>query len=196
MMKVFKHGVLLLPAAMAIAAAPVHAQEPMMEESTMAEQMVSYACNEGRTFQATYMDNMAQVMLEGEEVLMLPQIVSASGARYSDGETTLFTSGNEAFIEIGGDRRYDECVAQIADTAESAVETEAEAETDTVTESAATSGSTTTETTVVEESTTVVEEQTVEQEVVPAPVTRPAPAPAPVTRPAPAPAPEPIPALW
>jgi putative lipoprotein len=34
--------------------------------------------------------------------LKLPQVISGSGARYSDGETTFWIKGDDAYMEING----------------------------------------------------------------------------------------------
>jgi len=51
--------------------------------------------------------------LAGREAIRLPQVRSASGARYSNGTITLFTKGMDAFIEEGSARPYDTCVGQV-----------------------------------------------------------------------------------
>ncbi|NJN87940.1 MAG: lysozyme inhibitor [Leptolyngbyaceae cyanobacterium SL_7_1] len=70
---------------------------------------VLYTCDQGRSFEVEYEAGAAQVTLP-LEILALSQVVSASGARYSDGRTTLYTQGNEAFIEVDGQRTYSNCV--------------------------------------------------------------------------------------
>ncbi|HEY9625686.1 MAG TPA: MliC family protein [Coleofasciculaceae cyanobacterium] len=109
----------LLP--MAIAAFPAQAQEGT----------VTYLCDEDKTFQAEYMPEGARVVL-ADETLMLTPVATGSGARYSDGETTLYTRGEEAFVEVGTERLYDSCVAQegVDDTQASETETNTETNSD------------------------------------------------------------------
>lgn len=103
-MKIFKLGALILPVVVAIATFPVNAQE----------RIANYRCNGGRTFEATFLRNSARVRLERNRTITLPQVRSASGARYSDGRTTLSTKGNEAFIEVNNRRVFEQCVTQVA----------------------------------------------------------------------------------
>lgn len=70
---------------------------------------VLYTCDQGRSFEVAYEAGAARVTLP-LEILTLSQVGSASGARYSDGRTTLYTQGNEAFIEVDGQRTYGNCV--------------------------------------------------------------------------------------
>ncbi|MBI4784117.1 MAG: MliC family protein [Oscillatoriophycideae cyanobacterium NC_groundwater_1537_Pr4_S-0.65um_50_18] len=108
----------LLP--MAIASFPAQAQEGT----------VTYLCDEDKTFQAEYMPEGARVVL-ADETLMLTPVATGSGARYSDGETTLYTRGEEAFVEVGTERLYDSCVAQeMVDDTQASEETEIETDSD------------------------------------------------------------------
>ena len=43
---------------------------------------------------------------------VLPQVISASGARYSDGATTLWNKGNTVFIMKGEEITVQDCVAE------------------------------------------------------------------------------------
>lgn len=42
----------------------------------------------------------------------LPQVESASGARYGDGTTTFWNKGNEALVEVNGETVYENCISQ------------------------------------------------------------------------------------
>ena len=44
--------------------------------------------------------------------LELPQVEAASGARYSDGTTTFWTKGDEAFVQVNDETVISDCVAQ------------------------------------------------------------------------------------
>lgn len=126
-MKTIKFQGLLLSTALTIVSVPVFAQGIDPTTPTLITpdtRIYVYQCSDDRSFQAEYGLEMATLELEGERV-MLPQIPAASGARYSDGEITLFTRGNEAFIEVGGEIVYQDCVAQTdeAETERSTTET-------------------------------------------------------------------------
>ncbi len=81
--------------------------------ATAQQRLYRYQCEDGKTFEAEYLIEQAQLTLAGRK-LTLPQVRSASGTRYSDGQTTLFTKGTEAFIEENGTRTYSACVGQLA----------------------------------------------------------------------------------
>ncbi len=74
---------------------------------------VTYACADGVTIEAVF-DNDAQTVTVTlpDGTLELPQVVSASGARYSDGTTTFWTKGDGAFVQVNDETVIDDCVAQ------------------------------------------------------------------------------------
>lgn len=100
-MKIFQVGLFTIPLAIAIVALPGQAQA----------RTFTYECDDGKSFQVEFTNESARLILSQEEVLNLSQVISASGARYSNDETTLFTKGNEAFIEVNDERTYNNCVA-------------------------------------------------------------------------------------
>ncbi|MFB2894231.1 MliC family protein [Aerosakkonemataceae cyanobacterium BLCC-F50] len=102
-MKTIKLAAFLLPAVVAIASLPATAEQ---------QQVVRYQCNNGRSFQAQYLPETAQVKLGENESLTLKQIPAASGVRYTDDRTTLFTKGDRAFIQVENQVVFDSCVAQ------------------------------------------------------------------------------------
>ena len=69
-----------------------------------------YQCEGGKKFYVRMLDHgkTAWVILPLREVA-LSSVVSASGARYSNGITTLNTKGNEATLEDGADNTYKAC---------------------------------------------------------------------------------------
>jgi membrane-bound inhibitor of C-type lysozyme len=70
---------------------------------------VFYDCADAKSFIATfYPDSRADLVIEGKRITLLQQ-PSGSGIRYSDGHTTLFGKGDDAFVEIDGTRAYDGC---------------------------------------------------------------------------------------
>ncbi len=65
---------------------------------------VRYSCPGGESFSVDYKQGRkgrASVYMEGKPRLDLPIAISASGARYSDGYTTLWEKGGEALLEAG-----------------------------------------------------------------------------------------------
>jgi membrane-bound inhibitor of C-type lysozyme len=70
-----------------------------------------YQCSGGQTFEVEYSLELATVVLNSETV-QLAQIPAASGARYSDGTMTLHTKGEEAFIEMGDQIIYEDCMGE------------------------------------------------------------------------------------
>lgn len=139
-MKKVNFGLLLVPFTLATLPLAANAQEPT-QESTAAYR---YECAAGETFQAEFSSIGAIVQLN-DETLTLAQIPSGSGARYSDGTTTLYTKGEEAFVEVNGETTYADCLAQSVTE-----ETTAESETTVESETTATTDETVDET-VVEE---------------------------------------------
>ena len=74
-------------------------------------QAIRYSCPAGETLHVIYQPEIsapgdapaarALVQLEGSPRLALPRVESASGARFSDGYTTLWTKGTEAMLQSG-----------------------------------------------------------------------------------------------
>ena len=77
------------------------------------QRLYRYQCEGGRTFEATYTVDQVKLTLAGREAITLPQVRSASGVRYSDGKLTLFTKGNDAFIEEDGTPTYSACIGEL-----------------------------------------------------------------------------------
>ncbi|HPD98521.1 MAG TPA: MliC family protein [Synergistales bacterium] len=55
----------------------------------------------GLRFDVEFVDDAAVLYLPSGP-LKLPQVISGSGARYSDGETTFWIKGDDAYMEING----------------------------------------------------------------------------------------------
>jgi membrane-bound inhibitor of C-type lysozyme len=53
------------------------------------EKHVIFYCPQGETIEATFRNETVAVILPDGTKAILPQVISASGARYSDGSTTL-----------------------------------------------------------------------------------------------------------
>lgn len=73
---------------------------------------VHYVCDGGKTFDAYVFPVPARraiVVVDGR-TLDLPQTVSGSGIRYSDGTLVYHSKGRDAFIEVGGVMTYVNCI--------------------------------------------------------------------------------------
>ena len=97
-------GGVVLSAAITLASLPVQAQTT--------NRTVTYTCAGNRSFQVEYAPEVARFTADPGQTFALPQVPAASGARYSNGRITLVTQGNGAFVEVRGQRLFDQCVAQ------------------------------------------------------------------------------------
>jgi membrane-bound inhibitor of C-type lysozyme len=96
--------VALLAALAALALASCASQPPARTTT-----YVFYDCADAKSFIATfYADSRADLVIDGKRITLLQQ-PSGSGIRYSDGHTTLYGKGDDAFVEIDGTRTYDNC---------------------------------------------------------------------------------------
>jgi membrane-bound inhibitor of C-type lysozyme len=77
-----------------------HATAP--QPAAAAHKTLVYQCEGGQSFTVQFVDNakFALFTLNGK-TLKLPQAISGSGARYSDGHTTLWIKGDGAFVMEG-----------------------------------------------------------------------------------------------
>ena len=78
--------------------------------------VVSYACAQGATIQASYASSSVTLTLSDGRTLTLPQTMSGSGIRYEAGSGTgddiVFVSkGADAFLTENGSTTYNNCVA-------------------------------------------------------------------------------------
>src|SRR5262245_54322116 len=74
--------------------------------SLSAQVQFHYTCPSGETFDVRFLTPQggregALLLTRGKPAITLPRAPSGSGARYSDGYTTLWTKGNDALIESG-----------------------------------------------------------------------------------------------
>lgn len=72
--------------------------------SAQSSKAVRYSCPGGETFSVDFKKgrkSRAIIYMPGKPRLELPIAISASGARYSDGYTTLWEKGGEAMLEAG-----------------------------------------------------------------------------------------------
>jgi len=68
---------------------------------------IPFKCDE-ISFIARFSDNAVELSLPGERTLDLPQVISASGARYSDGKTLFWNKGDTALFTMN-DHQYAGC---------------------------------------------------------------------------------------
>ncbi|HEY9723285.1 MAG TPA: MliC family protein [Oscillatoriaceae cyanobacterium] len=67
-----------------------------------------FGCEEDYTFTATFDDDSVLLKLP-DRTVRLPHVLSADGARYSDGQITFWNKGDSALLELGN-RTYRNCV--------------------------------------------------------------------------------------
>ena len=73
---------------------------------------VTYQCADDITLDVVYNNANSTVMIGlPDGTVELPRAEAASGARYSDGTTTFWSKGDEAFVEINDEIVYQDCVA-------------------------------------------------------------------------------------
>jgi membrane-bound inhibitor of C-type lysozyme len=86
----------------------------MADEEMAAPTSFTYQCDAGKNFTAEFTDEgpdgSVNLTLDGQ-TLTLPRVPAGSGAKYSDGQTTFWTQGDEGFIEAGGEMTYENCIA-------------------------------------------------------------------------------------
>jgi membrane-bound inhibitor of C-type lysozyme len=72
-----------------------------------------YLCEDGKSFTLELNTKEDCVLLTLEDKpIKLPRVVSGSGARYSNGRTTVWLKGQEAFIEMDGKMIIKNCRSQ------------------------------------------------------------------------------------
>ena len=76
------------------------------------EKWVVFRCPGGEVVEAIFRDGEVAVALPDDTKAVLPQVISASGARYSDGTTTLWNKGNSVFIKKGEEIKVQGCIAE------------------------------------------------------------------------------------
>ncbi len=74
---------------------------------------LTFLCENGRTFTAEFIDANRNVLITLDAATYkLPQALSASGARYSDGHLTVWFKGEGAFVEKDGKIILKDCTLQ------------------------------------------------------------------------------------
>lgn len=87
--------------------------ETMEPEIDATSTMATFQCPDGEMVEAEFIGTDAVVaVLPDQEAMTLPRVESASGARYSDGTTTLWNKGDEIMVEVNGETILSGCIAQ------------------------------------------------------------------------------------
>lgn len=80
------------------------------EQAVIPRDATIYKCDGGRQLLVRYVDGGKSAMvLFTDREFRLDQVPAASGVKYSNGRTDLYTKGDEAFLEEGGQRLYANC---------------------------------------------------------------------------------------
>jgi membrane-bound inhibitor of C-type lysozyme len=91
----------------------LQAAKPADTDSLPPAKKFSYLCEDGKRFtlEIDSKEDCVLLTLDGRPI-KLPRVRAASGARYSNGKTTVWLKGNEAFIEMDGKIIIKNCRAQ------------------------------------------------------------------------------------
>ncbi len=74
---------------------------------------VTYKCDEEKRFVVDFYDKVDIVFLTvREKTFSLHRMSSASGIKYSDGNTTFWIKGDTAFVETNGRTEFNNCSAE------------------------------------------------------------------------------------
>ncbi len=85
---------------------------PAPTPKTVPDQYARYRCGGGQEFGVTFQSRGARALLERDgRSDLLQRVGSASGAKYSDGKTTLWVKGKNAVVEAGGQVVLRDCIA-------------------------------------------------------------------------------------
>lgn len=71
-------------------------------DDSIPSRTVNYTCADSATMVIRFSRDSATINLTGQSPFALSQVVSSSGAKYSDVSYTLHTKGDEAFLEQDG----------------------------------------------------------------------------------------------
>lgn len=82
-------------------------------DETLVDETVVFECPGGETITAQFVGTEeAVVTLPDQEPVTLPATEAASGARYSDGTTTLWNKGDDVLVEVDDTVVLADCTAQ------------------------------------------------------------------------------------
>lgn len=77
--------------------------------------LITFKCDDGTSFTGQFFREEAIFNLPGQGEITLPQVVSASGAKYTDDNITVWTKGQEAFVEVDNQITLKNCL-QVRET--------------------------------------------------------------------------------
>lgn len=71
---------------------------------------ITYACDEGKSFVVEFYERVDIAFLTTPgKTFYLHRMSSASGTKYSDGNTTLWIKGENAFVQTNGRTEFNNC---------------------------------------------------------------------------------------
>lgn len=75
---------------------------------------VVFDCAEGKIIEAVFQKEKVTLILPGQRIINLPQVLSGSGARYANTDESIvfWNKGDTAFVEEGGARTFDGCTVR------------------------------------------------------------------------------------
>ncbi|MEI8328287.1 MAG: DUF333 domain-containing protein [Candidatus Taylorbacteria bacterium] len=84
---------------------------------------VSFSCAESKTIDAIFFANKVQLSLSDGRYMNIPQVISASGARYANSDETFvfWNKGDTAFVTEGATTTYASCAISTTLTASTTV---------------------------------------------------------------------------
>lgn len=101
--------VLTMMLALALASAGCETMEDILRPT----EPTAFRCGSGHAFSARISEDEARATFAGDaSATTLPRVPSASGEKYSDGRTTLWIKGGEAYVERDGKPLHFGCRAQ------------------------------------------------------------------------------------
>lgn len=90
---------------------PQAATEMATSDEMAASTSFTYQCDADKSFTAEFTDGSVNLAFDDGQMMTLPQVPAASGAKYSDDLVTFWTQGDEGFVEANGEKTYQNCVA-------------------------------------------------------------------------------------
>jgi membrane-bound inhibitor of C-type lysozyme len=103
------------PISLLLAVTTVSATSIALATPSMAQEVINraqYKCDEGKGFLAEFLADNSVRTTFGSKVLVLPEVESDSGKKYSNESVTLNTKGEEASVEVGDSILFNNCVVK------------------------------------------------------------------------------------